>query len=158
MKNTPKIIALLASAILITACSGGGGGGNSSTGSTSNSGNQATTPATPTTPGSGTTTPPPSTTPSTPTVAHTLQLSWTIPTTRENGNALTLTELSGYQIYYYPEGSAQGAGEIVNVSGGSTNSTQVTINGAGTYYFAIAAVDQVGLQSNLSNYVAVTLN
>lgn len=157
MKNTPKIIALLASAVLITACSGGGGGGNSSTGSTSNSGNQATTPATPTTPGSGTTTPP-STTPSTPTVAHTLQLSWTIPTTRENGNALTLTELSGYQIYYYPEGSAQGAGEIVNVSGGSTNSTQVTINGAGTYYFAIAAVDQVGLQSNLSNYVAVTLN
>jgi hypothetical protein len=90
--------------------------------------------------------------------AHTVQLSWTIPSTRENGSALTLSELSGYEIYYYQEGTSSGAGEVVPVSGGTNTSTQVTINGSGTYYFAIAARDQAGLLSNLSNYVAANLN
>jgi hypothetical protein len=153
MNKLAKLVALLATTIILTACGGGSGGGSGgSTQTSSGSGNQATTPTSPaTTPSTGTTQPGTGT-------AHTLQLSWTIPTTRENGSALAINELSGYQVYYYPEGSSAGSGEIVNISGGSTSATQLTINGSGTYYFAIAAVDQTGALSNLSNYVAVTLN
>jgi hypothetical protein len=153
MKQLVKFLALIATVITLTACGGGGGGGSGgSTQTSSGSGNQGTTPTTPVTP-------PPTSTPQPGTgTAHTLQLSWSIPTTRENGSALAINELSGYQIYYYPEGSSAGSGEIVNVSGGSTSATQLTVTGSGTYYFAIAAVDQTGTLSNLSNYVSVTLN
>jgi hypothetical protein len=66
--------------------------------------------------------------------------------------------LTGYQIYYYQDGASTEAGEVVSVAGGNTMSAQLTINGSGTYYFAIAARDAAGMLSNLSNYVAVTLN
>lgn len=181
MTNFYRTVLATLFATLITACSGGGSsGGSSETPSTATSGSNATTPVTPNV-GSGTVTAPTvPTTPTTPTApsvpatptapvnptapttpvasAHTVQLSWTIPSTRENGSALRLSELSGYEIYYYQEGTSSGAGEVVPVSGGTNTSTQVTINGSGTYYFAIAARDQAGLLSNLSNYVAANLN
>lgn len=157
MTHFYKIALTILFATLITACSGGGGGGGGSgPSSAAASGSNSTTPVTPST-GSGTTTTP--STPTTPTAtAHTVQLSWTIPSTRENGSALALSELSGYEIYYYQEGTSSGAGEVVPVSGGTNTSTQVTINGSGTYYFAIAARDNAGLLSNLSNYIAANLN
>lgn len=159
MNHFLKIALATLLATLITACSGGGGGGSDTGSAAAATGSNSTNPVTPST-GSGTTTTP--TTPTSPTTpaatAHTLQLSWTIPSTRENGTALTLSELSGYEIYYYAEGSSSGAGEVVPVSGGTSTSTKVTINGSGTYYFAIAARDNAGLLSNLSNYVAANLN
>jgi hypothetical protein len=158
MTRALEIVALLLIACSIAACSGGGGGGNSSnpSSSSSSSGSSSTTPVTPTPNNStsgGTTTP---TTPTT--KAHTLQLNWSVPTTRENGTALTTSELTGYQIYYYQDGASSDTGEVVPVAGGSTTSARVTVNGSGTYYFAIAAKDAAGLLSNLSNYVAVALN
>jgi len=157
MATPYKIIAALLTALLMTACSGGGGGGNASNapGSTaSSSGSQSSvTPVTPPSSGGGSgssTTPPPATTPAPGATSHSLQLSWAIPTTRENGTA--------YQVYYYLDGTSAGAGNVVNINGGTTSSTQISLTGSGTYYFAIAARDQAGLLSNLSNYVAVTLN
>jgi len=165
MATPYKIIAALLTALLMTACSGGGGGGNASNapGSTaSSSGSQSSvTPVTPPSSGGGSessTTPPPATTPAPGATSHSLQLSWAIPTTRENGTALTISELAGYQVYYYLDGTSAGAGNVVNINGGTTSSTQISLTGSGTYYFAIAARDQAGLLSNLSNYVAVTLN
>ena len=166
MATTYKIIPVFLAALLITACSGGGGGGNSSntpSSTASSGGAHSTTPVTPPTSNSSdsgsTTTPPPVTTPTRPAATtHSLQLSWAIPTTRENGVPLTATELAGYQVYYYLDGTSAGDGTVVNINGGAINNTQITLTGSGTYYFAIAARDQGGLLSNLSNYVSVTLN
>lgn len=155
MGRLHRFAAVLLVACSITACGGGGGGGGGDSGSAaSGSGSSAPTPVSPTLPASESTT----TTPTTPTAtAHTLQLSWSVPATREDGSALAKSDLAGYQIYYYQDGSSAD-GETVSVAGGSSTSAQIAINGSGTYYFAIAALDQNGLLSQLSNYVAVTLD
>jgi len=77
-----------------------------------------------------------------------------IPSTRENGQALLLSELSGYEIYYVLESSGAADTKIV-VSGGSTISYNITSLAAGTYDFAISAVDTSGLKSPLSGVVVV---
>lgn len=156
MTSAHKLFATLLTTILISACSGGGGGGSGSTtatGSTSST-NAQTTPVVP--PSSGNTSS--TVTSSAPPTPHVLQLNWTLPTTRENGTALAASELAGYQIYYYPDGSSAGTGEIVDINGGTTSSAQISIAGTGTYYFAIAALDTSGQLSNLSTYVPVNLN
>lgn len=155
MTSACKLLAALMATALISACSGGSGGGSTtSTGSTNASSAQTTPVATPPNPSST----PATVTSSAPPAPHVLKLSWTLPTTRENGTALAASELAGYQIYYYPDGSSAGAGEIVDINGGATNSTQLTIAGTGTYYFAIAARDTSGQLSSLSTYIALNLN
>lgn len=151
MGRLRQIAAILLIACAITACSGGGGGGGGDSGtSAASSGSSAPTPVSPTLPSSSTSTTPTAT-------AHTLQLSWNVPTTREDGSALVNSDLSGYQIYYYQDGNSAN-GETVSISGGTTTAAQIAINGSGTYYFAISALDKSGQLSQLSNYVAVTLN
>jgi L-2-hydroxyglutarate oxidase LhgO len=77
-----------------------------------------------------------------------------IPSTRANGQPLLLSELAGYEIYYVLENSNAADTKIVVNGGGSTS---YTINGmaAGTYDFAISAVDTAGLKSSLSGVVVV---
>lgn len=170
MQNVKSLI-LIALFSLVTACGGGGGGGsdNSTSGSSTGSGNASggstsgsggSTSGGSTTGGStgGTNTGSAPSTPATPTpTAQTITLSWTSPSTREDGSALPMSELSGYRIFYYLEESPDND-TVVPVSGGSTRSAQVTLSTSGTYYFAIAAVDNNGLVSNLSNYVSLAVN
>lgn len=110
-----------------------------------------TTPTTPTTPESPGT---PSPNPTTP-ASYSVNLSWTIPSARENGQALLMSELAKYEIYYVPDGA--GAGTTIAVNGGSTVSYKVTGLAAGTYYFAISAIDTGGLKSALSSPVSIVL-
>lgn len=81
-------------------------------------------------------------------VAGPVALSWTPPTLRENGNALDITELGGYEIRYKLETAS--------------NFTYVTINDAwinqhnfswleGNYIFQIAAFDKNGNYSNFAS-------
>jgi len=87
--------------------------------------------------------------------SYSVKLSWTIPTTRENGQPLALSELQGYEVYYAPDNSASTANDkVIPVTGGSINSSVITQLPAGTYYFSISAIDSNGLKSPLSTMVS----
>lgn len=92
----------------------------------------------------------------TPAPTYSLNLSWSIPSTRVSGVALPLSELSGYEIYYVPDGSSA-AGTTVAIAGGSVASYRLTNLAPGTYSFAISALDSGGVKSPLSGVVVVTV-
>ncbi len=84
-----------------------------------------------------------------------VQLNWTIPATRENGQVLAASDLSGYELYYTTDDpSVTGT---IKISGGSTSSYTAQNLAAGTYHFAISAVDISGLKSKLSTVAGITL-
>lgn len=83
---------------------------------------------------------------------YSAQLSWAIPTQRDNGQALAAADISGYEVYYTADDPARSG--AVKVNGGATASVSVSNLAAGKYYFTIAAVDRSGLKSQLSNMVA----
>jgi hypothetical protein len=80
-------------------------------------------------------------------------LSWDAPTTDTNGQPLT--NLAGYRIYY---GESQTAlSETVNLSGTGLQTYVIDNLSAGTWYFAIKAVNGSGMESALSNVVSKTI-
>lgn len=95
-------------------------------------------------------TPVPTPTPTT----YNLSVKWTIPATRENGQALTLSELSGYEIYYVLDG-AGAVDKTILVNGGSVAIYKIANLAPGTYNIAISAVDSNGVKSALSGIVVV---
>lgn len=136
LRSCKNAFVIGALAFLLAACGGGGGGGSS--GSTpSGSTSTGTSPA--------------------PSATHSVQLSWTAPTTRADGTALTASELSGYHIYYTATGTPASADTMVAVSGGTTTSISLALPAAGEYSFAITAVDSSGQESSLSAPVSVTV-
>lgn len=147
-------IALALLTLLVTACGGGSGGGNSASSGSSNSAGSATsgTSGNTTSGSSGTTAPTPAS------ITYPVQLAWTAPSTRADGSALTASELAGYRVYYSLEGSATTDDTVLTVNGGSTTAFKITLTTAGTYAFAITAVDQNGLESSLSTPVLVAVN
>jgi hypothetical protein len=87
--------------------------------------------------------------------SYNVKLSWTIPTTRQNGKALALSELKGYEVYYATDNNASTANDtVVTVSGGSINTSTISKLPAGTYYFSISAIDVNGVKSPLSAMVS----
>jgi len=81
-------------------------------------------------------------------------LSWDAPTSDTNGQPLT--NLSGYRIYY---GESQTAlSETVNLSGTGLQTYVIDNLQAGTWYFAIKAVNTAGVESALSNIVSKTIS
>ena len=75
-------------------------------------------------------------------------LSWTPPTEREDGSALT--DLDGYVIYY---GLASGEyTESIEISAG-LSSYMIEGLSDGTWFFAMTAKDSSGLESDYSNEV-----
>jgi fibronectin type 3 domain-containing protein len=87
-----------------------------------------------------------------------VKLTWTAPSTRANGKALPMGEISGYRLYYIREGSNASDDVTVSVPGGNTTTYNVTLGTAGSYTFAITAVDVNGLESPLSGEVSVPVN
>ena len=90
-----------------------------------------------------------------PVTSFTAKLNWTPPSTRENGAPLAMSDLKGYEIYYTSDDLTQSV--TVPVSGGSTASFDVANLKAGTYHFAISAIDSTGAKSKLSPLVTRTL-
>lgn len=166
MNTVSRILLTLGLSLTLVACGGSGGGGDSDTSS------QQTAPApsapaapspgdsqdsgAPSSPSSPATPEPPSGS----AFSQDVQLSWTAPDARENGEPLMLSEIKGYQIYYIHENDMEnaGSGSSVWIEGGSTSNATVTVSAPGTYYFAIAAVDQDDLTSSLSNHVSINVN
>ena len=83
----------------------------------------------------------------------TVTLTWQPPTQYSDGTALAV---AGYNIYY---GSAsQSYSQTIKVSNPGLATYVVDNLPAGTYYFAIAAYDSTGAQSNFSSEVAAAVN
>ncbi len=74
-------------------------------------------------------------------------VSWTPPTTNTNGTALT--DLAGYRIYYGT--SPDTLNQTVNVPSAGTTDYVVQGLSAGTWYFAVVAYTNTGLESALSS-------
>lgn len=80
-----------------------------------------------------------------------VDLTWDIPTEREDGTALELYEIDGYTIRY---GSNSGElNQVVHVNGASVTTTRVENLPSGTHYFAIATVDSDGVRGAFSGEI-----
>lgn len=89
-------------------------------------------------------------------VTKTVTVSWAPPATRSNGDPISLSELTGYQVRY---GTQSGTYDNqVFAAGGNTTEQPVSDLVVGeTYYFVVAAQDIEGLQSAPSEEVQVVL-
>gem|GEM_PF-715447 len=80
-------------------------------------------------------------------------LSWTPPTTREDGSALV--DLAGYKIYY---GTQSGNyTEVVDVPTAGVTEYMIEGLAPGTYYFVVTAYDTAGNESPPSNEATKTV-
>jgi hypothetical protein len=79
------------------------------------------------------------------------RLSWQPPT---NADSSTLTNLSGFKIYYGT--ASNNYTQTVGVSGASTTSWTLPLS-PGTYYFALTAVDSTGAESAKTEEVSKTV-
>jgi hypothetical protein len=81
-------------------------------------------------------------------------LDWVVPTTREDGSVLPMSEIASYEIYYYlNDGTTNGT----SVSVAATNNADALVTSfqlnnltEGDYFFSIATVDT---QGNVSEFV-----
>jgi len=80
-------------------------------------------------------------------------VTWSVPTHNTDGSVLT--DLSGYRIFYGTSPSTMI--QSVDVSGASTASRTITGLSPGTYYFAVAAINNGGVASDPSNAVSMTV-
>ena len=79
--------------------------------------------------------------------------SWTPPTTRTDGSALT--NLAGHKIYY---GTSQAAlNQVINVIGAGTTSYVIQNLSPGTWYFGVRAYTSDNVESALSNVASKTI-
>lgn len=165
VKSLKAICGLAAVALFLSACGSGGSqpagstaasnasptsvatssgsGSSSNTGSASSTGSGSTTSS-----GSGSgsnSNPPP------PTGSATLK--WTAPTTNSNGSALT--DLAGFHIHYGTNPSSLTS--VITVPSASTASYVVSSLSAGTWYFAVSAYTNSGLEGPLSNVGSKTI-
>ena len=83
-------------------------------------------------------------------------LNWTIPTARLDGSPLSPSELSGYELYMTHEES--GADAVINIQDPLTVSHSVEGLQSGTHHFAISALDNNGMKSELSQVVSITVS
>jgi hypothetical protein len=81
------------------------------------------------------------------------ELSWEAPTTDTNGSALT--NLSGYRIYYGADKAE--LNQTVDINSVGMQTYVIDNLGTGTWYFAIKAITNTGVESALSSVVSKTI-
>lgn len=85
----------------------------------------------------------------------TVSINWTAPTTRTDGNSLSLSDIAGYRIYL-KNASLNEIGRIY-LSDPSVNSYTIEWLGTGEYYIALTVIDTDGNESSISNVVKRTV-
>jgi hypothetical protein len=83
-----------------------------------------------------------------------VDVTWTAPTTNTDGSALT--DLAGYRIYYGTSPSA--LSNSVDVPNAGASDYVVQGLSTGTWYFAVAAYTNTGLESSYSSVVSQTIS
>lgn len=82
-----------------------------------------------------------------------MQVSWSAPTANTDGSALT--NLAGYRVYY---GTSPGTlNKSVDVPNAGATDFLVQGLSTGTWYFAVAAYTNTGLESGYSHVVSRTI-
>lgn len=80
-------------------------------------------------------------------------VSWVVPSTNVDGTPLT--DLAGFRVHY---GTSPGAlSRTLDVSGASTTSADVAGLSSGTWYFAVGAINNAGIESDPTNVAARTI-
>jgi hypothetical protein len=83
------------------------------------------------------------------------KLTWSIPTTRQNGQALKMSDLRGYEVYWGRSIDARTG--TIKVNGGGVATTTFEAQTPATYYFVVSAIDSNGVKSPLSKMVETKL-
>ena len=83
-----------------------------------------------------------------------ITLKWTAPTTFANGSAISLSDISGYKLFY--GSSATNTPNVINISDSTAIQYTVSLS-SGTYYFVICAVDSSGHQGLMSVAIQKTI-
>ncbi|WP_018716732.1 fibronectin type III domain-containing protein [Arhodomonas aquaeolei] len=121
---------VLGVSLFLTACGGGGGGGSSSS--------SDSPPAAPVTGDAA------------------ITISWQAPTEREDGSALSMSQLAGYRVYY---GTSPGDySQEVDISDPYQQSYTIEGLSSGSYYIALQAYDDSNRLSAMSDPVSVQIN
>lgn len=82
-------------------------------------------------------------------------LTWVAPSEREDGSALSLSEIGSYRIYYGTDsGDYQ---EHITITDGSEVQAKLVGIPPGTYYAVMTALDTAGRESRYSPEVVITL-
>ena len=84
-----------------------------------------------------------------------LKLSWSAPSTRTDGEPLSLSDIGGYRLYY-----GKRKGEYVkgaNIKDGAAQSATVTGVPVGIYYVVLTTYDSNGVESDYSSAVRKTV-
>lgn len=84
-----------------------------------------------------------------------VQVSWTAPTTRANGEPLPSAELGGYELYMLSEQS--GNDQYIVIADPTQTSYQINDLAPDTYFFSISAYDLDGLFSEPSDIIMVVV-
>ncbi|MEJ2439693.1 MAG: fibronectin type III domain-containing protein, partial [Gammaproteobacteria bacterium] len=92
---------------------------------------------------------------STTTTTGSVTLNWSAPTTRADGTAISLSDISGY-ILYYGTSPTTTSSNAITINDGSATQYTLTLP-AGTYYFVICAVDSNGMPGAMSTVLQKTL-
>ena len=93
---------------------------------------------------------------------YTVALTWTIPAQRENGSPLALSEIDRYEIYYFIEGTDEGAGQVITIPAMDNNNMPIddhtlALTTTGQYIFSISSYDQDGVGSQVSQRISVNI-
>lgn len=83
------------------------------------------------------------------------RLTWNIPTRRENGELLRISDIASYEIYMTAEST--GASRTIRVSDASKTQFTLVPLPADTYHFSMATIDKQGTYSGLSQVVSKTV-
>jgi hypothetical protein len=85
-----------------------------------------------------------------------INLSWSAPATRTDGEPLPLSDIDGYRVYY---GTQQGEYQKgADIKDGSAQSATVTGVPVGVYYVVMTTYDANGVESGYSAAVMKTVS
>ncbi len=85
-----------------------------------------------------------------------VSLSWSAPSSRSDGNYLSVSDLAGYKVYM--GSSESNMTQLVDLN--DYNITGYTVDNleSGSYYFAVTAYDNDGLESGFSQVIRVDVS
>jgi hypothetical protein len=84
-----------------------------------------------------------------------LSLSWVAPSEREDDTGLSLSEITGYRIYYGTE--TRNYQNQFNVDDSSAEQAQIVDIPKGVYYLVMTTIDSDGRESSYSSEVVITV-
>ena len=82
-------------------------------------------------------------------------LTWTAPSERENGDALSLSEIAGFRIYYGEESGIYPG--TIDISDGSSVESDLDDVSSGKYFVVVTTIDTDGRESAFSEEVEVEI-